>query len=397
MTSRISASAAGGGLLFAGLILLSSTLRAPITGVAPVLSQIQASVSLSPAMAGLLTTLPLIAFGAFAPFAGGVAQRIGFERCLRYALLLALAGIGLRSAGTVWALFLGTGMLAVGIAFGNVLMPAMVKREFPTKVPTVTGRCGIAIGLAAALASATAYPVSTIAGWQGALLSPAVLPLAALMVWLVLKAQPSAQRAAGGMPQSPTVSPWTSMLAWQVTGYMTINSIIFYALITWLPRMLTDGGQSASAAGSIHGFLQTASIVPGLLLGGMVARMKQQRGVAVALAAAQVVALGGLMTLPHLAPLWAFLFGMGSGGALLLSLMFVSMRTRSPQQAAALSGMAQCVNFLAAAPGPMLAGKLNQSASSWNAVLTLGVALGVAMAVLGAQAGRKRELESTLA
>lgn len=394
MSSNDAANTARNSLLFVGLILVASTLRAPITGVGPVLTQIQNSFSLSPAMAGLLTSLPLIAFGAMAPFAGSLAKHLGFERCLRYSLLMVVAGIGLRSAGEVWALFLGTGLLGVGIAFGNVLMPALVKREYPTKVPTVTGRCGITMGLAAALSSATAFPISTVAGWQGALLAPVIFPVAALLVWLTLKSQSSTTAAGVSTAAAPIVSPWTSAIAWQVTGYMAINSVMFYALITWLPTILTDSGQSASAAGSIHGFLQTASIVPGLLLGGLVARMRQQRGIAVALALVQVIALAGLMFAPSLSPLWAFLFGMGSGGALLLSLMFVGMRTRSPQQAAALSGMAQCINFLAAAPGPMLAGKLYASSGSWTTVLVVGIVLGCAMALFGMLAGRSRALET---
>lgn len=396
MSSNDAANTARNTLLFVGLILVASTLRAPITGVGPVLAQIQNTFSLTPAMAGLLTSLPLIAFGVMAPFAGGLAKQLGFERCLRYSLFTVLVGIGLRSLGEIWALFLGTGLLGIGIAFGNVLMPALVKREYPTKVPTVTGRCGITMGLAAALSSATAFPISTIAGWQGALVAPIIFPLAALLVWLTLKSQSNSPSSGVSATVTPVVSPWSSAVAWQVTGYMAINSVMFYALITWLPTILTDSGQSASAAGSIHGFLQTASIIPGLLLGGLVARMRQQRGIAVALAVVQVVALAGLMFAPSLSPIWAFLFGMGSGGALLLSLMFVGMRTRSPQQAAALSGMAQCINFLAAAPGPMLAGKLYASSGSWTTVLSVGIALGFGMALFGMLAGRNRTLEETI-
>ncbi|WP_407713731.1 MFS transporter [Comamonas testosteroni] len=393
MTNRVSANAAGSTLIFVGLILVATTLRAPITGVGPVLNQIQNTFALSPAMAGFLTSLPLLAFGFISPFAGGFARRVGFEQSLRYSLVAVIVGIALRSAGHEWALFLGTALLGVGISFGNVLMPALVKREYPEKVPAVTGRCGIAMGLAAALSSASAYPISTIAGWQGALVAPILFPALALVAWLAFKPKnvPSASLAAGVVPV--VVSPWSSSLAWQVTGFMAINSVLFYALITWLPSILTASGQSAATAGSIHGFLQTASIVPGLLLGGLVSRMRDQKAVALGLTVVQIVALLGLANLPAWAPLWAFLFGMGSGGALLLSLMFFGMRTRSPQQAAALSGMAQCVNFLAAAPGPVLAGTLQKSFGSWTPVLYLGVGLAIVMAILGLMAGRRRILE----
>lgn len=147
-------------LLIARLLLIATNLRAPITGVAPVLEALQSALALSPAQAGLLTTLPLLAFGIISPFAAMFAREYGLEPSLFGALLLIGAGVLVRSIGPVWTLYLGTAIIGAGIAVGNVLLPSLVKRDCPAKVPTVMGVCSIAIGGAAALASASAAPAA---------------------------------------------------------------------------------------------------------------------------------------------------------------------------------------------------------------------------------------------
>ncbi|MFU2072025.1 MFS transporter, partial [Bordetella hinzii] len=135
--------------LLAGLLLVAANLRAPITAVAPVLSLLQGEFSLSSAQAGLLTTLPLLAFGAVSPFAGAIARAHGLERTLLAALAVIAAGILLRSAGPAAALYAGTLLAGVGIALGNVLLPSIIKRDFPAKVAPVTSACALAMGGAA--------------------------------------------------------------------------------------------------------------------------------------------------------------------------------------------------------------------------------------------------------
>ncbi|UKJ27863.1 MFS transporter [Stenotrophomonas maltophilia] len=389
MKTRADRAAAGTGLLLLGLILVGASLRSPITGVGPVLQTLRSTFDLTSTQAGLLTTLPLIAFGVLSPFAGRIANRFGLDRVLLVAMLVLLGGVALRSAGTAVALYLGTAAIGFGIAFGNVLMPAIVKKEFPGKVPSITSKCGMAMGLGAAAASASAVPLEHASGWQVALGATAVFPALALLIWL-FQLKPKAVVSASSAAPVAKVNVWGSALAWQVSIYMAINSILFYAMITWLPSILTDNGLSDSAAGSLHGLLQLASIVPGLLLGAVVSKLSNQRGIAVFHGAIQIVALAGLIFMPAWAPVWSFLFGMGTGGALLLSLMFMGLRTSSPQQAASLSGMAQCVNFLLAACGPAAAGWLHTSTGGWNTVLAVGIALAAVMGVFGALAGRTR-------
>jgi MFS family permease len=147
-------------LLILGLLLIATTLRAPVTGVAPILDSLQSMFGLSPAEAGLLTTLPLLAFGVISPFAALFAREYGLERALFVALLLTVVGVAVRSLGLAWCLYAGTCCIGAGIAVGNVLLPSLAKRDFPARVPVIMGACALAMGGAAALASASAVPLS---------------------------------------------------------------------------------------------------------------------------------------------------------------------------------------------------------------------------------------------
>src|SRR5688500_2068272 len=164
MTKRASATAESGRsrlcsfLLVLGIVLLAANLRPALTGVAPLIGQIRTDTGISNGVAGLLTTLPLLAFGVLSPVAPRLARRLGKEHALLASLLLLAAGILLRSAGTVAVLFLGTAVLGAAIVVGNVLLPALVKREFPERVSLMTSVYSTALGISAALAAGVSVP-----------------------------------------------------------------------------------------------------------------------------------------------------------------------------------------------------------------------------------------------
>ncbi len=383
-------------IMLLGLLLVAANLRAPITSVAPILASLQTAFQLSPTQAGMLTTLPLLAFGTISPFASRLVRKYGLEYTVFGALLLLALAIALRAAGSVTLLYLGTLLAGVGIAVGNVLLPSLVKRDFPGNVPTVTGLCAVAMGAAAALTSALAVPAGSAFGWQSALAMTIVLPVAAALLWSGQLSRNSRLAHRTAAPDRQRDNVWRSALAWQVTLFMGLNSLLYYALVGWLPSILTDAGFSPAAAGSMHGIMQLASALPGLLLGPVIHRMQDQRLLAAGMGMLMGTALAGFSYVPGWASLWAFAFGLGSGGGLLLALIFMGLRAGSVHQAASLSGMAQCVGYLLAAGGPTLAGKLHDITNSWHAPLVSGIALAIAMAFFGSLAGRSRTI-STMA
>ncbi|MFU0912067.1 hypothetical protein [Kluyvera intermedia] len=76
MMSYLSSSSSQRGLLIVGILLIASTLRVTFTGAAPLLDAIRADYGLTTAQTGLLTTLPLLAFGLVSPLAAGIARRL---------------------------------------------------------------------------------------------------------------------------------------------------------------------------------------------------------------------------------------------------------------------------------------------------------------------------------
>lgn len=392
MTISSSASIKKNGLLLLGILMIATTLRVTFTGVAPLLDRVRDSFGLTTAQTGILTTLPLLAFAIVSPVAAGFARRFGTERTLFTAVIIICAGIALRSAGSVAFLYLGTTIIGCGIAIGNVLLPSLLKRDFPGQVAQLTGAYSLTMGVAAAIGSVMVVPVALHGyGWQGALLSLMIFPLVALLVWL----PQLSQHTPANLSTNPALRSrgiWSSPLAWQVTLYLGINSFIYYIIIGWLPSILISHGYTQAQAGSLHGLLQLATAVPGLFIGLVLSRLKDQRAIAVLMAMLWGICAIDLWLLPDFASIWICLGGFGSGAAMILGLSFIGLRTGSAHQAAALSGMAQCVGYLLAAFGPPLMGKIHDISGSWSLPLMGCALLSVLMAGFGAQAGRQTEI-----
>ncbi|EPH3388473.1 CynX/NimT family MFS transporter [Klebsiella oxytoca] len=379
-------------LLIAGILLIATTLRVAFTGAAPLLDAIRSEYGLTTAQTGLLTTLPLLAFGLVSPLAAGVARRFGIERSLLLAMILICLGIGLRSLPFVSLLFIGTAVIGCGIALGNVLLPGLIKRDFSQHVAKMTGAYSLTMGGAAALGSAMAVPLALAGlGWRGALLTLMVFPLLALFVWLPQsRRQATAPLTGSGAIHNRGI--WRSALAWQVTLFLGINSLVYYVIIGWLPAILQSIGYSEAQAGSLHGLLQLATAAPGLAIPLILHRLKDQRGIAVLVAMMCAVSTLGLWFLPGQAVMWTLIFGFGSGATMILGLTFIGLRASSAHQAAALSGMAQAVGYLLAACGPPVMGKIHDASGDWHIPLIAVALISVVMAVFGALAGRDREI-----
>ena len=379
-------------LLIIGILLIASTLRVTFTGAAPLLDAIRADYGLSTAQTGMLTTLPLLAFGLVSPLAAGVGRRLGIERSLLVALVLICLGIGLRSLPSTALLFGGTAIIGCGIALGNVLLPGLIKRDFSQHVARMTGAYSITMGGAAALGSAMVVPLALAGfGWHGALLMLMVFPLLALLVWLP-QTRKTATAPLTGSGAMHNRGIWRSALAWQVTLFLGINSLVYYVIIGWLPAILQSLGYSEAQAGSLHGLLQLATAAPGLAIPLILHRLKDQRAIAIIVALMCAISACGLWFWPGQAVVWTLIFGFGSGATMILGLTFIGLRANSAHQAAALSGMAQTIGYLLAACGPPLMGKIHDANGDWQIPLLAVALISVVMALFGALAGRDREI-----
>ena len=372
------------------IILVAFCLRIIITGVGPLLPEITESLGLSGSASGLLTTLPLIAFAVVSPLSGGIGRRLGEGRTILLGLLLILLGTVLRStAGTV-GLFLGTAIVGIGTAMGNVLLPAVVKAEYPSRVGQVTAFFTVSMVAAAAIGLALNVPLSGAGlGWRGALMIWGAAVVITLLIWrknasLRLGAAESENTEA---PQKPI---WKSGLAWCVTLFFGINSLIFYAVIGWLPTILQSSGMESGTAGIVTSLYQVVSLAPSLLVPTLAGRCRDQRGWLMLGSVLNIIGLVTLMASSAAAAQVAatVILGLANGCTFSMGLALMGFRAKNAVDAARLSGFAQSVGYALAATGPMVVGWLHDLTPNWNIGLGYILFTSVVAMLAGLKAGR---------
>ena len=373
------------------ILLLAANLRAALTSVAPLIGEIRAETGISNGVAGLLTALPLLAFGLLSPAAPRLARWLGTERALFASLLLLGMGILLRSVGGVAVLFVGTAVLGAAIAAGNVLLPSLVKRDFPGRAGLMTSAYSTTMGIVAAVAAGVSFPVAQLAGfgWRGSLAVWALPTLLAAAVWLPYLRGDGPRNEASDRGLGRSGGLWRSPLAWQVTLFMGLQSLAYYVTLTWLPEILQQGGMSAARAGWMLALSQAVAIPTMFLAPVMAGRRPSQRGiVAAAVGLNGAGALGLLLFGDAASALWVVLLGLGQGACFSLALTLFALRAPDPGHAATLSGMAQSVGYLLAAGGPFLFGVLRDVTGAWTVPLALLFAVLVCLMISGLGAAR---------
>lgn len=369
------------------LLLIAANLRPSITGVGPLLQTIRDDLGLSATAAGLLGSLPVLIFAAFAPLAR-LARQLGAERMLLVSLLALITGLLVRSEGHIATLFAGTALLAMGIAATNVLLPVIIRQRYPERVPAITTAYATLMGGLAALASGVAVPMAhwLPGGWRSSLASWSVLATIALLAWLPHARAQSRKRE---LSVSTAAHPiWRMGVAWQVTGFMGLQSAVFYTAVTWLPAILREHGFSASAAGWLLTLYQAAALLAGLAVPPLMRRFRNQ--CALAFGAAMLAATGvlGILLVPAADAAWMVLIGCGSGPSLILALSFIGLRARSQESAAGLSLMSQGFGYLIAAVGPVVFGVAHDHTGGWTMALLGVVVVSVFQGLCGLGAGR---------
>ena len=372
------------------IVLVALNLRGAITCVGPLLKDIQAHFGLNGTAAGLLTSLPLFAFGFLSPYAAPLARRIGMEQSVFLAMVLLVAGLGLRYVdGTAW-LYVGTAFIGCGIAFNNVLLPGLLRRDFPAQLALVTALFTMVMVTCGGLGSGIAIPLANAGGWRMSLLSWVIPAVVALAIWLPqLRAHSAPARAVHH------ASLWNRALAWQVSLFMACQATAFYVMIAWFPSMMRDlAGTSAARSGVILFIYQIFVLASVMITPVFIHRMKDQRGIAVVLSCLILAGYVGLYLDPAHALPWMIVMGLGSGGALVLSIALFSLRVETAAQSVALSGMAQAVGYSVAAVTPIFIGYIHDLTSRWTVALLLMICLVLVQLVAGFLAGRPLKIHA---
>lgn len=85
--------------------------------------------------------------------------------------------------------------------------------------------------------------------------------------------------------------------------------------------------------------------------------------------------------------------GLGCGTTFSLVILFFALRSRTADQAAGLSGMAQSLGYLLAAVGPTLFGFIHDQSGNWTVPLATITSLSLLTILFGYAAGRKGYIE----
>ncbi|MCR8657477.1 CynX/NimT family MFS transporter [Paenibacillus endoradicis] len=378
-------------LLLIGIVLIAMNLRAPLTSVGPLISIIRDDLGISNTLAGLITTLPLIAFALLSPLAPKLARKYGISKVLFGALVLLVIGIGLRSAWNIGSMLMGTLILGLAISICNVLMPSLIKEKYPLQIGIMIGVYSVAMNLSGAIASGISVPLANQSGlgWKGALGIWGILAFVALLFWIPqLKHQQIKVKTATATEHRTNL--WKSPLAWYVTLFMGLQSMLFYVIVSWLPDILKTQGISSDDAGWILSIMQLALLPVTFIVPIIAGRMKNQITLTIITALSFTVGIGGLLSGNDRVLLWAIFIGIGSGCAFSIAMTLFGLRTTNAHDAAELSGMAQSVGYLLAAIGPILFGALHDLTNGWNVPLIVLLVITMLLLVFGVAAGRNR-------
>jgi CP family cyanate transporter-like MFS transporter len=380
-------------LLAVGIVLVAANLRPAAASVGPLIHDIRRETGLSGAGADLLTTLPVLCFGALGPLAPALARRLGSWAALAGALTVITLGLLVRVIPGIGFLFLGTIAAGAAVAIGNVLLPVLIRRSFAERAGYMTGLYATALIGFAALAAGLTVPIANWlgGGWQAGLAIWAVPATLALLVWLGQERTPRGDADIGREQIRGARQLLGSKLAWAVTLYFAIQSASFYATLAWLPSIFESHGSSSSEAG----LLLSVSIIVGIAAAPTVpaiaVRMRNQRLLVLIFSLGIALGWVGILVAPESAPfLWAVILGIGQNASFPLALTLIVLRGGTVSGTTALSTLVQTVGYLLAALAPFAIGALHDLTGSWTVPLIVLLAMALPQALVGLPAARDR-------
>jgi CP family cyanate transporter-like MFS transporter len=377
-----------------GIVLIGANLRTPITSLGPILPDITRSLHLGGSAAGLLNAIPLVLFALVSLIAPGVGRRYDLKRLLACVLASIMVGTIIRSLPIAGAIWVGTVVLSTGIAFANVLLPSLVKLEFPENAARPIGYYAAAMAATAGISAGLAVPIAQLPGsdWRWSLGCWALLALVGMLIWLPqLTIKTVGRSVSGDAPKG--ASPWRHIVGWQVSLFFAFQSFIFYSLVDWYASYAMSRGIAARDTGIHLLIYQIVAIATILSTGSFIKRSANQVALGLVCGLFLLAGCSGLLLSPAYSLLWLVCAGLGGGIAMVLSLSLFALRTHDHHQASALSGMSQFVGYTGAAAGPLLVGVLHDFTHGWAWPFGMLIFCSVLVTIFASQAGRQRFIE----
>ena len=361
--------------LIPGILMLGVVLRMPFTTLPTMLTDIAQGLGVEVSSLGLLTSLPLLMFAIFSSFATGFAGKIGLERLFLVVLGLMVIGSGIR-VFNLPLLYLGTLLLGAAIAILNVLLPSLIQANQPQRIGSLTTLYVTAMGIATAVGSSIAVPITQALSWQGLVWVLTAICGLALLIWLpnvrynhFLNNHPKSQSTGSSL--------WKNRQVWALIIFGGLQSLLFYTCMTWLPTMASQAGLSGEEAGLLASIFSLISIPFSMVIPSLTTRLAapHRRFMLGIVSLAGLLGIAMLLfTVKNFAYWLTINLLIGTAVSALFPYMMVtfSMKTSSPEKTAQLSGLAQTGGYVLAAFGPTLFGYSLQVFHSWTpAILSL--------------------------
>lgn len=368
-----------------GIILIGVSLRTPFTVLPIILGNISQGLEVKVSSLGVLTSLPLLMFTFFSPFSTQLAQKIGLEHLFTYSLFFLTIGSLIRLINLP-LLYLGTLMVGASVAVINVLLPSLIQANQPKKIGFLTTLYVTSMGIATALASYLAVPITQASSWKGLILLLTLLCLATFLVWL-----PNHRynhRLAPQTKQKSQIKVMRNKQVWAIIIFSGFQSLIFYTVMTWLPTMSIHAGLSSHEAGLLTSILSLISIPFSMTIPSLTTSLStRNRQLMLTL-----VSLAGVVGISMLFfPINNFIYWLaihlliGTATSALFPYLMVnfSLKTSAPEKTAQLSGLSQTGGYILAAFGPTLFGYSFDLFHSWvpsvAALLLIDILMTVAL------------------
>lgn len=363
-------------VLLSAIALVAFNLRIALTSLPTVVLDIQSQTGLDDIAIGALTTLPVVAMGAFALAVPAFARRFGRSQTVWLAMALLVVAMTARLAGEVPIILAGSALLSgIGIALAAGLVPGIIREQAPDAVGVATGLWTASMFAGATAGAAITVPVAKMTGsWTIALAVWAIPAAVAWLIWTIV--EKPYQRRDASLEISQAVSlrslPWRDANAWALTAYLMLNSVVFYSAVAWLAPSYAERGWSLLDSGVLFGFFATAQIVAALLLPPIAERITARRTLFGSTVVISTTALLAIAFTPHFMPIAVLMaFGLSHSGGFTIALAMLSEYSRDAASSARLTAMAFSVTFIIAALGPLISGAVLQWSGSWPLVYAL--------------------------
>lgn len=388
----------GRSLAVVGIVLFAFSLRSAIASLSPLFDHITVDFMMSATVIGLLGTVPPVCYAVFGVLTPVFERRLGLERLTVISIVFATAGMALRGFATdPVSLLLATSMIFAAVGVGNILLPPLVRTYFPDRIGLMAAICSTTMTVASFTPPLVAVPIADASSWRLSLGMWAVLAAVAIIPWIAMLSRDPTRDSEGdrAAPSRRLFGRmWRLPLAWALVVGFLVNGTLAYTCFAWLPKILVDtAGVTPAAAGALVALFAATGLPASLLVPLLVTRYNATRLLFFVAVVSGVAGLGGLLFAPQMAPwLWVGLLGIVT---LLfpLTLVLLSLRTRTHEGSVALSGFVQSVGYAIIAVFPVGIGLLHGLTNSWSGPLIVLIVVVAAALPAGAVVARRMTIE----